>query len=249
MQELANAIGARLIISPNSDFNTFAIGSTAPTTNVGPWLKDCEKWFVFDDDTASYVPTLKGGFDQMSYVTTSGTFTVPDFIYKIKVTAFGGGGGGFADGTTTAQSGGGGGSAGISIVDVTPAQAIPYTIGAGGAGGNPGGSGGSTTILGFTAGGGAGASTVVAAGLGGTATGFDINLSGQSGQGSSGGSTVNDTQGGDAGAWGGKGGTVRASASITGRNGLAPGGGGSGGANGAVVTAGDGAGGAILFEW
>lgn len=249
MQDLADAIGARLIISPNSDFNTFAIGSTAPTTNVGPWLKDCEQWFVFDDDTASYIPTLKGGFDNQSYVVASGTFTVPDFIYKLKITAFGAGGGGFADGTATPQAGGGGGASGVSIVTVTPGQAIPYTIGSGGAGGNPGGAGGATTLLGLSAGGGAGATAVTAAGLGGTASGFDINLTGQAGCGSSGGGTVNDTQGGDAGGWGGKGGTVRAAASATGRNGLAPGGGGSGGANGAVVTAGDGAGGSILFEW
>lgn len=95
MQELANAIGARLIISPSTDFNSFAIGSTAPASNVGPWLKDCLSWFVFDDSTATYVPIdtqTPGGFKTMEFHSTSGSFTVPNFIYKIRVQLWGGGG-------------------------------------------------------------------------------------------------------------------------------------------------------------
>lgn len=55
-QQLAQAIADRLIIQSDPVNSSFAIGSTAPTSNVGPWLKDCSTWFVFDDATSSYVP-------------------------------------------------------------------------------------------------------------------------------------------------------------------------------------------------
>lgn len=249
MQELANAIAERLVVSPNQAFTSFATGSVEPSSNVGPWLKDCLQWFFFDDATARYKIQPKGGFDTMDYRTTSGTFTVPDNIFKLKVTAFGGGGGGHSSSAGTPGGAGGGGSSGISIVTVTPGQSISFTIGAGGAGGTPGAAGGSTTVLGLTAGGGAGASSLIIGGLGGTATGFTINLSGQSGCASTGGAQALDTAGGDAGGWGGKGGVTRENASPTGRNGTTPGGGGSGAGTGASTTVGNGADGAILFEY
>lgn len=250
MQELANAIGARIIISPSETFNTFAIGSTAPTTNVGPWFKDCEEWWFFDDETASYRPIAKGGFDIQEYKTSSGSFVVPDGIFKLRVTAFGAGGGGFDDGSSFSSGAGGGGSYGMSIVDVTPGQSIPYTIGTGGVAGNPGTAGGATTFLTFTAGGGSGGTAIVTAGAGGTATGFDINLSGGYGMANTTGSANEaNCAGGSAGGWGGKGGAAGANASTVGRNGLAPGGGGSGSVNGGTTTAGNGADGAILIEY
>ncbi len=63
MQDLANEIGSRILISPNSDFNTFAIGSTEPTTNAGPWFTDCEKWF--HDALCQDTSLPKGGFDNI----------------------------------------------------------------------------------------------------------------------------------------------------------------------------------------
>lgn len=56
IQEMAQAIADRLIITPNQQFSTFVIGSIAPPSNQGPWFKDCEEWFVFDDATGTYVP-------------------------------------------------------------------------------------------------------------------------------------------------------------------------------------------------
>lgn len=253
MQELANAIGARIIISPSATFNTFAIGSTAPTSNVGPWYKDCAEWFTFDDATATYIPIVKGGFNTMQYVTANTTFVVPDFIYKLKIHAFGAGGGGSdSSGAGVAGSGGGGGSYGLAIVTVVPGQSVPIVIGTGGMGGAAGSAGGSTTILGRTAGGGAGAASVSASGLGGTAVGFDVNLRGGAGMANSG-ATSNDggAAGGDAGGWGGKGGAVMSNSVpiVSGREGTSPGGGGSGGAQAASSIAGAGANGAVLLEW
>lgn len=56
MQELFEAMVQRLIVTPNQAFTSFASGSVAPTSNVGPWLKDCETWFVWDDAIGAYVP-------------------------------------------------------------------------------------------------------------------------------------------------------------------------------------------------
>lgn len=67
MQELAAAIAQRLIITPSAAFTSFASGSTAPSSNVGPWLKDCETWYVWDDSIGAYVPM---SFPQISAVRT-----------------------------------------------------------------------------------------------------------------------------------------------------------------------------------
>lgn len=249
MQELANAIAARLIVTPNVTTSSFAIGSTEPASNVGPWLKDCLEWYVFDDATGRYRPISQGGFGNQQYFLSSGSFVVPDNTQKIKVTAFGGGGGGYAGGTTP-SGGGGGGASGISILAVSPGQVIPFTIGAGGGSGAPGTTGGNTVILGLTAGGGQGGQSSTAGGVGGTVTGFDINLGGQGGTGNTAGSaTTASCPGGNSGGWGGNGGVAVSNASPAGRGGLVPGGGGAGSVNGADSSAGGGAGGAILIEY
>lgn len=247
MQELANAIAARLIVTPNVTTSSFAIGSVEPSSNVGPWLKNCLEWYVFDDATGRYRPISQGGFGNQQYFTSSGTFVVPDNAQRIKVTTFGGGGGGFNNGASTSASGGGGGASGISILTVTPGQVIPFTVGAGG---GPGVAGGNTTILGLTATGGGAGTGITTGGAGGTAAGFDINLEGQGGTANGTGSASTDScPGGDAGGWGGKGGVVVRGADNTGRNGLVPGGGGCGSINAGSTSAGSGAGGAILIEY
>ena len=43
------------IVSP-SGTNFIYTGDTEPTSNVGPWLKDGNKWYVWDDTTKRYVP-------------------------------------------------------------------------------------------------------------------------------------------------------------------------------------------------
>lgn len=55
-QELAQAIADRLLIQSDQNFSSFAIGPDAPTSNVGPWLKDCTTWYVWDDSTGAYIP-------------------------------------------------------------------------------------------------------------------------------------------------------------------------------------------------
>lgn len=240
IQDMFNAMVARIIVSPNQSFSSFAIGPNPPPNNQGPWLKDCLTWFVFDDASATYIPINKGGFDKEEFHSTSGTFIVPDFIYKLKVSVWGGGGGGQDIDGTNPGGGGGGGAFVKKILTVTPAQAIPFTVGAAGVNGAPGTNGGTSTFLTLSAGGGVGASTVNG-GVGGTAAGGTMNYNGGPG---SYGIQGDPGNGGDS-PQGGQGGVPRTTnISIPG---VFPGGGGNGGYPNQNATSG--AGGAILIEW
>lgn len=245
IQELANAIAGRLVVTPNQSFTSFAVGSVEPSTNVGPWFKDCVTFFVYDDATASYVPMTKGGFNTEEYKTTTGTFTVPLFIYKLRVHVWGGGGGG-GNAAGTQSGGGGGGGFALGILNVLPGQVIPFTIGTGGANGAPGANGGASTFLTLTANGGVGGTAPNEGGAGGTGTGGDMNVTGQVG--SYGWSAALAGNGGDS-PQGGAGG-VFSTATVGNLTGKLPGGGGAGGLNGVNGSVGgSGAGGAILIEY
>lgn len=78
----------------------------------------------------------------------SGTYTVPDGVYRlhVKVKAGGGGGGGCGTGVASSAAGCGGGEGGEAevVVDVQPGDEFPYVVGAGGGGGASGGGNGSS---------------------------------------------------------------------------------------------------------
>lgn len=244
MQDLANAIGERIIISPNSDFNSFAIGSTPPSSNTGPWLKNCLKWFVYDDATASYLPITKGGFDNIQHFSSSGSFTVPEDIYKIAVELWGAGGGGFGNGAAVSGGSAGAGGYGFKIFDVTPGQIIPVTCGSGGIAGAPGADGGDSTFLTMTAGGGKkGVDAGGNAGAGGVVTGADFAINGQPGQYGSSGTTLSGMAGSSP--RGGGGGFYDPTTAAN-QAGTFPGGGGAGAYSG---TGGAGANGAANVYW
>jgi|694.fasta_scaffold27169_3 hypothetical protein len=94
----------------------------------------------------------------VTYVSGSGTFTVPAGVTSLKVTVVGGGGGG---GSANPGANGGAGSTGTAIYAVTPSTGYTYSVGAGGAGAasgsanSSGTAGGTTTFLSMSAGGGA----------------------------------------------------------------------------------------------
>ena len=172
-------------------------------------------------------------------ITTTGTWTCPASINKIKVEAWGGGGGGGGAYLAGFAGGGAGGSYVINDnVTVVPTTSYNVTVGVGGAqsgtgingvNGNPGGNttfgsttpvianggiaGGATTTAGQLGSGGTNSS----GGSGGTVT---LGLPGASGASGSGGS-------GGAGAMGGAGGASKTSAG-NGIAGISPGGGGGG---------------------
>lgn len=57
-QEFAEAFAARLAMDTPINISFFVSGPTAPTSNVGPWLKNGVTWYVFDSATAAYVPEV-----------------------------------------------------------------------------------------------------------------------------------------------------------------------------------------------
>lgn len=239
IQDMFDAMVQRIIVTPNVQFSSFAMGSLEPTSNVGPWLKDCTTWFVWDDATSRYIPmAFNGGFQNFQVKNTSGTFVVPDFIYRLRVSAWGGGGGGDSGGLVS--GGGGGGGFGKSIFTVIPGQVISFMVGVGG---GPSIDGSDTTFLTMTAGGGK-AGIPNDPSLGGAVTGADFGIQGGTSEhpapGGLPGFGGSAPQGGSGGAFS----NVPATVKI---NGIAPGGGGSGGYS--TFPAGIGANGAIIIEY
>lgn len=130
---------------------------------------------------------IAGGFSNMQVFTSSGTFTVPAGITKVKVTVVGGGGnsGSATYGSPSASSssgGGGGGGAAIEIISgLSPGATISVTVG---------GAGGTSSFGAYCSATGGGASPNVnggitgTGGVGGSGSGGDINFTGSRGQGS-----------------------------------------------------------------
>ena len=202
-----------------------------------------------------------GVFSNIQVFTSSGTFTVPAGVTKIKVICTGAGGGGAGanpnySGSGNYISGASGGAAGtaIGIYSVTAGSQLAITVGTagtGGAGTSPptnGGAGGISSVGSLcSATGGLGAAWVnaqsAAGGGGGVGTGGQINLyGGYGGDGQSGAYIVASL--GGASALGGGG---RAAAGV-GYAGQAPGAGGGGG-YGVTAAGGAGADGIVVIVW
>jgi hypothetical protein len=196
---------------------------------------------------------------QMLTYVSSGTFTVPAGITRVKYRIWGGAaGGGGAAGAGSAGGGGGGGGYCEGYAAVTPAQAIPVTVGAGGAGGAPGvtGSSGGYSAFGSFAqanpgSGGIGATGAIGAsgGAGGVAAGGQLNLSGQyGGSGFTTGTGLNSGIGGaSASSYGGTYANSSTTFATGGNAGGIPAGGGSGGVAGG--SGGNGGAGLVIVEW
>ena len=140
---------------------------------------------------------IAGSFNFQPFTSVgSTTWTVPAYVYKLKITVIGAGGGGGRQASTNSSlgAGGGGGGALIKILAVSPGDVCSITVGGGGSGGASIGSSGSaggntvfvngsTTLTANGGGGGAvGSSFAGAGGAGGTASGGDINIVGGKGQ-------------------------------------------------------------------
>ncbi len=198
------------------------------------------------------------GFNQQAF-TSSGTFTIPNAITKVKATVVAAGGaGGGSDGTHIGTGGGSGGSGIGYLTGLTPGNTITVTVGVGGTGvnaatGNAGGnssiSSGTQTIATITANGGSGgffgasASIPIQGGNGGAVgSGGTFNDAGQQGY-----SSNQNTVSG-AGAASILGGGGAATSGATGAAGLSPGSGGAGSTSN-TGTGGAGANGLVIFEW
>ena len=185
------------------------------------------------------VGTVLSGFSNMQVFTSSGTFTVPAGVTKVKVTVVGGGGGGSI---TTA---GGGGGAAIKIISgLTPGGTVAVTVGLGGAGRAAGSTaaapaGGTSSFGAFcSASGGEGGTYGQGYGaLGGIGSGGDLNIAGCSSDYSDGTSGASIF-----------GGSVRRIASVA-TNGRNYGGGGAGGGTDPDFAGGTGAAGVVVVEY
>ena len=254
----------KLPVLNGANLTNLPVGSAASKTagtlagNVLLLAED-NKLPVLNGANLTNLPVVSGGFTNAVVVTTSGTWTIPVGISKLKVTVIGGGGGGGTGITscgTTSLSGGGGGGAGVGIsylTGVTPGNTFSIVVGSGGtsatAGGNTTLSSGTQTITTITASGGGAGATQWTSGAGGTSTGATLNLTGASG-----GCGIYYPQpvsacGGAGGNASGFGGGGRSQNAAAGTAGSSYGAGGSGGANGTNSAGGAGYQGAVIIEY
>ena len=135
-----------------------------------------------------------GGFSNMEAFTSSGTWTNPGSVTKVKVTVVGGGGSGGGGGGGTVGFGGGGGGTAIEVVTI-PTSPVSVTRGAGAGltpNANLGSTGGTSSFGAYcsaTGGGGGGrvspSEPTVYSGVGGVGSGGTLNIRGSGGGGSS----------------------------------------------------------------
>lgn len=243
--------------------------NSAGFASPGIWLTTAAYKFQLQNSSNVVqwtVDNILSGFNQKvpssQIFTGSGTFTIPQGITALKLTVTGGGGAGGGGTAAANTSGSGGGSGGTAIKwlsGLTPGNTLTVVVGGGGAGasGAPGNAGVASAVSSGTQviatvtgnpGGGGGTGTALG-GSGGTATGGDLNLSGNSGTFELVTASNGTGQLGAPSFWGG-GGTGGASGVNPGSAGGAPGaGGGGGGGGGGNTLGGAGAIGLVLFEW
>ena len=138
--------------------------------------------------TITGVATVDSPLDLISITvfTSSGTWTKPAGVNRIKVIVTGAGAGGGGSNDDDAGAGGGAGGTAIKLIDVTAVSSVAVTVGTGSRGANnnefPALSGGTSSFGAYcSATGGAMSSNWALGGLGGTATGGDINITGGDG--------------------------------------------------------------------
>jgi hypothetical protein len=239
----------------------YPAGAILASTTVGRrWLNTVDNNATNPDTGGAGWAMIQGNRPDMASFPSSGTFTAPLGLLRIKVRIWGaGGGGGGAANAGSAASGGGGGGYVEGVFAVTPGQSYAVTVGTAGSGGagssaangTAGGSSSFSSVATATGGQpGLGTNGAVQnnAGTGGTGTGGALSLNGFGGGGAF--SFGSGVYGGGHG--GGTFGTTNTgpttgSGILSGQTGAFPGGGGGGGILGG--NGGVGAAGLVILEW
>lgn len=190
--------------------------------------------------------------------TSSGTWTKPTGVTRIKVTAVGGGGSGGSPGSNGLGSGGGGGGTCIRSIDVQGTSTVNVIVGTGGAQpavNNQGNAGNPTYFSSYctATGGGGGIKTEDnVGGAGGTALFGQLNITGQVGGSSATANASTTLSGAGGSSWMGRGGLGnKNSSSASSGLGIGFGAGGAGGAGspGNQAQGAAGTDGIVLIEW
>jgi hypothetical protein len=83
-QEFADALVARLSAESANDISFFAAGTVAPTSNVGPWLKNDQIWYVWSDPLATYIPQILES-ESLRYVASNAAPDQNKYIFWIEL--------------------------------------------------------------------------------------------------------------------------------------------------------------------
>lgn len=73
--ELRAEITSRLRIEAQEQYALIYSGSTEPTSNIGPWLKDGNQWYVWSDATGNYVPATVAALADLDTIPFRGDAT------------------------------------------------------------------------------------------------------------------------------------------------------------------------------
>ena len=193
-----------------------------------------------------------GGINSQVF-TSSGTFTIPSGVTKIKMTIVGGGGNGRGSSDWANGGGGGGGAAIKYLTGLTPGNTLTVTVGA--AAGTSSVASGTQSITTVSATGGSTPTAATTAGVGGVGSNGDLNLKGAGG--GSGMVSIDISPCGSVYAMSGNGGSSILGGGAANRSDAGAGsaggnyGGGGSGSNGLGGSAAGGAGaaGVVLIEW
>lgn len=79
-QQFLDAVVARLSLESGESIGFFVIGSTAPTSNVGPWLKNGTTWYVWNVATGAYVAATVEQLAPLNTKPFRGNMTAPIII-------------------------------------------------------------------------------------------------------------------------------------------------------------------------
>ncbi len=83
-EEFKNDIVARLYAESSEAISFFASGSVAPTSDVGPWLKNGLEWWVWDSGLGTYVPQEIPQV-ALKYIASNSAPDPSDYIFWIEL--------------------------------------------------------------------------------------------------------------------------------------------------------------------